>query len=73
MDHDHLISRIEAYCARYRISETTFGNRAINSGKFVPRLRAGGSLTLKTLQRLDRFMMEPTPTGRQPEVASSAP
>lgn len=69
MDTDHLISRIEAYCKRYRISETTFGARALNNSKIVARLRAGGTVTLRSLRRMDAFMMGETAEGRQKEGA----
>ena len=72
MDHDLLLTRIAAYCRRYRISEATFGNRAARTSKLVPRLRAGGTITLKTLRSLDDFMMQPTPEGRQKMQEASA-
>ena len=51
-----LLARIEAHCKAADIAETTFGRLAINDGKLVARLRAGGSITLDTLQRIEGAM-----------------
>lgn len=47
-----VLKNIEAYCASTGIAESTFGKRFLNDGKFVPRLRAGGTMTLRTLDRV---------------------
>ncbi|MET0546639.1 MAG: hypothetical protein ABWZ40_10030 [Caulobacterales bacterium] len=38
------------------MAETTFGRLAVNDGKFVSRLKAGGSLTTATADRVRAFM-----------------
>lgn len=43
-----LLSEIEAYCARHRISEKTFGQRVVRNWKLVARLREGKSITMHT-------------------------
>lgn len=48
-----ILSRIECYCTARGISESTFGRYVVNDGKFVSRLRAGRSMTLKTLERVE--------------------
>lgn len=48
-----LLLRIERHCAARGISESTFGRYVVNDGKFVARLRAGRSMTLKTLERVE--------------------
>ena len=48
-----LLSRIEQHCRARGISESTFGRYVVNDGKFVGRLRGGGSMTLKTLERVE--------------------
>lgn len=53
---ESLIHEIEAYCRRTDTAESTFGRHAVNDGKFVGRLRAGKSVTLKTLNRVRAFM-----------------
>lgn len=47
-----ILKEIEAYCASEGIAETTFGKRVVNDGKFVRRLRDGGSINLKTYSKL---------------------
>lgn len=62
-----ILSRIECYCAGRGISESTFGRYVVNDGKFVARLRAGGSMTLKTLERVEAVLTDtPDPGGRPP-------
>ncbi|WP_417733096.1 hypothetical protein [Rosistilla oblonga] len=51
-----LLVKIEQYCENRGIKTSTFGNLAVNDGKFVQRLRDGGSVTLKTMDRLEKFM-----------------
>ncbi|WP_370677073.1 hypothetical protein [Pleomorphomonas sp. PLEO] len=60
-----LLSRIELRCAARGITESTFGRYVVNDGKFVARLRAGGSMTLKTLERLE-VALAPDPGGLPP-------
>jgi len=63
----HLLSRIEQHCAARGISESTFGRYVVNDGKFVARLRAGGSMMLKTLERVEAALVEtPDPGGLPP-------
>lgn len=62
-----LLSRIECYCAARRISESTFGLYVVNDRKFVARLRAGRSMTLKTLERVEAALSSvPDPGGLPP-------
>jgi hypothetical protein len=48
-----LLAKIERHCETAAIAETTFGRRAVNDGKLVKRLRAGRSITLSTLRRIE--------------------
>ena len=48
-----LLLRIERHCAARGIAESTFGRYVVNDGKFVARLRAGRSMTLKTFERVE--------------------
>lgn len=48
-----LLDRIADHCSRVGIAETTFGLYAVNDGKIVPRLRAGGSVTLRTVEKIE--------------------
>lgn len=58
---DDLLHEIEAYIeARrqtgQRLSDTTFGRLAVNDGKFMARLRGGGTVTLPTAERIRSFI-----------------
>ncbi len=57
-----LLRDIEAYCSAHEMAETTFGRLAVNDGKLVGRLRAGKSITLKTLDDITRFLLAPRPS-----------
>lgn len=61
-----ILSRIERCCAARGISESTFGRYVVNDGKFVARLRAGSSMTLKTLERVEAALAASDPGGRPP-------
>lgn len=53
---DDLLIRIEAYCQREGIAQTTFGFRAVNDGKLVKKLRSGRTITLRTFARIEAFL-----------------
>lgn len=55
---DALLTRIKQHCLTRGIAETTFGRIAVNDGKLVPRLRAGRSITLATLERVETFIAD---------------
>lgn len=57
---EQLIADIEAYCRVRRISESTFGLRAVNDGKFVRRLRAGAAVTDRIIDRVHTFIAAAT-------------
>ena len=56
MEISTLLKKIDVYCQRYGIEETTFGFRAVNDGKFVSRLRNGKTIQLKTLNKVLSFL-----------------
>lgn len=58
MTTDELIRRIEDHCRRTGIAESTFGRLTVNDGKLVDRLRAGKSITLATLARVEKALAE---------------
>ena len=72
---DTILSRIEAHCSAHGIAESTFGRLTVNDGKFVPRLRAGGSMTLRTLDRIEAVLagasMPPTLPATPPEPSET--
>lgn len=65
MDNDTLLSEIHDYCAAVGMAETTFGNRAVNDGKLVSRLRSGKTITLGTFGAIKDFMAAHPPENPQ--------
>jgi hypothetical protein len=77
-EHADLITRIEAYCRRVEIAESTFGRRAVNDGKFVGRLRDGKRVTTRTITRIEKFLdaNQPSPSDTvtyDPQMTLSKP
>ena len=69
-DAETLLSEVEAYCRRAGLAESTFGRRAVNDGKFVRRVRAGGGVTPKTAKRARAFMAKHAGTAEESAAAS---
>jgi hypothetical protein len=61
-----LVREIEAWCAKRRMSTTTFGRKAVNDGKFVSRLKRGGRLCPRTAGAVRRVMDSGMPNYVQP-------
>ena len=57
-DCSNLLHEIETFLAAHRLADTTFGLKAVNDGKLVDRLRAGGDVTTRKAERIRRFMAE---------------
>lgn len=55
---DQILAEIEALLRRTEMAETTFGRKAVNDGKFVARLRAGGGLTTRTADQVRAFIAD---------------
>ena len=76
-NNDALLAEIVAFCQRVGMAESTFGRRAVNDGKFVPRLRFGGRVTTQTVERVHAFIQETGPRGNGeavvPESIAVAP
>ena len=53
---NHLLKQIVAYCRQHRISPRYMTKLAVNNSEIVPRLKAGGSVTIKTHKRLMDYM-----------------
>ena len=51
-----LLKEIREFCKMTRIAESTFGRLAVNDGKFVLRLRAGGKPREKTVNRIRNYI-----------------
>src|ERR1700741_4853622 len=67
-----LLRDIAEYCRRARMAESTFGRLAVNDGKLVSRLRLGGRVTTKTVERVQAFIARETEASGHC-VAVSAP
>jgi hypothetical protein len=53
-----LLAEIEDYCRRGGVAESTFGRQSVNDGKFVSRIRGGGNVTTRTIDRVRAFMRD---------------
>ena len=51
-----LLAEIEAFRAMTGINKTTFGQRVLRDGNFVRRLEAGRAPTLKTIDKVRRYV-----------------
>lgn len=51
-----LLAEIDVFLKELSIAETTFGRRAVNDGKFVKRMRGGGGIQTRTVERVQAFM-----------------
>ena len=54
--HTELITRIKKYCEREGIAESTFGWKAANNYRLMEQLNGGGSVTMKTFQKVTAFL-----------------
>ena len=54
--NEALLQEIASFCRAAGMAESTFGRRAVNDGKFVPRLRFGGRVTTQTVERVRAFI-----------------
>jgi hypothetical protein len=67
MNAEDLLREISEYCRLTGLAESTFGRRAVNDGKFAARLRNGGRITTRTVDRVRAFIAdhhEPIAGGR---------
>jgi SAM-dependent methyltransferase len=69
-NNDALLAEIVTFCQRIGMAESTFGRRAVNDGKFVPRLRFGGRVTTQTVERVHAFMEDAQPRARTDSTLS---
>ena len=61
MEAESLLQHVTDFCRRAGMAESTFGRLAVNDGKFVARLRAGGRATRDTTERVIAFMQKEAP------------
>ena len=53
-----LLAEIEAFLLVSGMAPGSFGHATVNDGKFVGRLRRGGSVTLDTAERIRKYIAE---------------
>ncbi len=66
-EREELLSAIEDFLKRTGMTPTRFGREALKEPGLMIRLREGSNVTLKTAERLRRFMREyrpPNPSQR---------
>ena len=76
-----LLHEIEQFCLRHQLSETRFGELALNDKPFVSQLKSGRDLRGSTAVKLRRFMAEykgdesgdPANSGRFPAGSAAFP
>ena len=70
MSNANLLREISDFCRQAKLAESTFGRLVVNDGKFVNRLREGGSVTDQTLERVRNYISRETPKARngRPEM-----
>lgn len=64
-----LLTDILAFCTKHGLSETRFGELALNDKPFVSQLRDGRDMRLSTVQRVRDFMEEYRPDPPAAEAA----
>jgi hypothetical protein len=64
-----LLAEIDAFLAGRKMSETTFGRKAVNDGKFVGRLRSGRRCWPETADKAREFMAADSDVAEQGEAA----
>jgi SAM-dependent methyltransferase len=56
LESEALLTEISGFCRRVGMAESTFGRLAVNDGKLVSRLRFGGRVRDKTVERVRAFI-----------------
>ena len=56
MEASDLLREVGEYCREAGLAESTFGRLAVNDGKLIARLRDGGRITARTLERVRSYV-----------------
>src|SRR5690348_1416037 len=56
MQASELLREVGEYCREAGLAESTFGRLAGNDGKLIARLREGGRITPRTLERVRAYV-----------------
>lgn len=54
LTRDMLVQQIDGFLERTGMAPSTFGRKAVNNGKLLDRLRAGGQVGLDTAEKIQR-------------------
>ena len=76
-ERERLLKDIETFIAEHDIPASIFGREALSDTAFVSRLRAGGDVRSRTIDRVRKFMRDYRPKKRKrrsarPTVAAEA-
>lgn len=58
---EQLLEEIDAFLQQTGMTKSVFGTLAANDDKFVERVRAGSGFTVRTLDRVRKFMSDYKP------------
>lgn len=58
MERSVILDEIARYCRDIGMAESTFGRMAVNDGKLVGRIRDGGRISAKTLDRIRAYIAQ---------------
>ena len=53
-----LLEKIEDFCRKANIAESTFGYLVVNDGKLCSRLRNGKDVTMNTAKKIQMYIEE---------------
>ena len=70
MVETELLQSRETFLNQSGMSQSGFGLRALNDGKFLSRLRAGSSVTLRTQRKILAFINSHRQPGLSPPTVS---
>ena len=70
MEPETLLTKIKAYCAAAEMKPSVFGLKAVNDGKLVSRLEAGGECLPRTSKKVATFIAENPPQPREMQGAA---
>lgn len=62
---EQLLEEIDAFLQQTGMTKSVFGTLAANDDKFVERVRAGSGFTVRTLDRVRKFMNDYKPPSQK--------
>ena len=71
-DREKLLNRIERFCLRHHMAETTFGRLVKNDTALVSRIRNGRNIGIRTVERINCWMRDYTPDAAERQKKADA-